>query len=172
MVYLSRMTAPAVAAMSSDNQRTFIAEVASRLHAALGRRKMYSAAQVEAAVGDAKYPLGWAMWAVAVFCTDAEFADYCARRNLQASYRDTRATALGFLDGPGAARTGHLAARVAGASLAAAALVATSSPVAAQQPGLLSTTGNVLSAAGDALDVAEGLVDIVGGVFDFLGIFS
>jgi hypothetical protein len=172
MVYLNHMAASAVAAVSSDNQRTFIAEVASRLHAALGRRKMYSAAQVEAAVGGARYPLGWAMWAVAVFCTDAEFADYCARRNLQANYRDTRATALGFLDGPGAPRASHLAARAAGASLATAAMLAAGSPAAAQQPGPLSSAGNVLSSAGDVLDVAGGIVDIVGGVFDFFGIFS
>jgi len=165
MVYLNRMSASA-ATVSADNQRTFIAEVATRLHAALGRRKMYSA------VGGARYPLGWAMWAVAVFCTDAEFADYCARRNLQANYRDTRATALGFLDGPGAPRTSHLAARAAGAALAAGALVAAGSAAATDRPGLPGNSGSMLSPAGDIIDVAGGIVDIVGGVFDFLGIFS
>ncbi len=129
-------------------------------YAAHGRRKMYSAGQVEAALGKAQFSPGQALWAVSVFCTDAEFADYCARLGVAADYRGTRATALDHLNTP---RSGHVAKLAAGA-IAAGAM----GTVAAAQ---ISQAGSENGIRG-ALDAASDVFDVVGCIFDFLDIFN
>ena len=139
-------------------KRSIIAETAMRLASAHGRRKMYSADEVKAAMGAAHFPAAWAGWAVAVFCTGAEFADYCGKQGVSADYQATRTEAMKFIDRPLAPAAG-----VAGAA-AAAGLAAS--------PANSSDNPSTADLAGDALVVAETGVDVVGGLFEILGIFD
>ena len=139
-------------------KRSIIAETAMRLASAHGRRKMYSADEVKAAMGAAHFPAAWAGWAVAVFCTGAEFADYCARQNLAADYQATRTEAMQFIDRP-------LAPAVGAAAAGAAAVLAASPASGSDNP----STADLV---GDALDVDDTGVDVVGGLFEALGIFD
>ena len=157
--YHFRMDAPNHLPVIADRfKRSIIAETAMRLASAHGRRKMYSADEVKAAIGAAHFPAAWAGWAVAVFCTGAEFADYCARQNLAADYQATRTEAMQFIDRPLAPAAG-VAAAGAAAALAAGPASGSDNPSAADL-------------AGDALDIAETGVDVVGGLFEVLGIFD
>jgi hypothetical protein len=136
-------------------KRSIISETAMRLAATHGRRKMYSSAEVVEAMGKANFPAGWAGWGVAVFCTNAEFADYCAAQGLTADYNNTRLDALRFLDRPQPKAAAPLAA--AGAALGAGAAAASTS--------LTNDEAELL------VDAAEVAVDVVGGIFDVLDIF-
>jgi hypothetical protein len=144
-------------------KRNLISETATRLTAAHGRRKMYSAAEVQSAMQAAKFPAGWAAWGVAVFCTNAEFEDFCAAQGLSADYNQTRADALRFLDKPqpsSVANPATLGVAAGAATLTAGAALADSSGKKADNSG---------SGIGDA---AAAVVDVVGGIVDVLGIFD
>lgn len=148
-------------AIADSFKRNIIAETATRLAATHGRRKMYSSAEVQAAMTAARFPAAWTVWGVAVFCTDAEFGDFCAAQGLTANYNNTRLDALRFLDKP--APTGSVAAKpaiAAGAALTSAVVVA--GPYEKKNE-------SALSSVADAADV---VVDVVGGIFDALDIFS
>jgi len=134
-------------AIADRFKRSIISETALRLNAAHGRRKMYSADEVRAAMATAHFPAAWAGWAIAVFCTDAEFADYCRQQGLDADYAATRAEALRFIDRPMA-------------------------PAAGAPGTTAGTRPSSGEALGDAVDLAGDGVDAVGGLFDALGIFD
>lgn len=134
-------------------KRSIISETAMRLAATHGRRKMYTSAEVVEAMGKANFPAGWAGWGVAVFCTNAEFADYCAAQSLTADYSNTRFDALRFLDKPQPAAT----AAAVGAALGAGAATAGTSLTNDEAERLV--------------DAAEVAVDVAGGIFDVLDIF-
>ena len=165
------MSTPAPLPLIADRFKRFIiAETAMRLNAAHGRRKMYSADEVKAAVQAANFPAGWAGWAVAVFCTGPEFDEYCAHHSISADYAATRDIALQFIDTPAppaGAKVGGVvtAGAVAAGALAAGAALAAPAGGEDQNSSPLS---DVVDLAGDALDLA----DVASGVFDLLGLFD
>ena len=140
-------------------KRSIISETAMRLAAKHGRLKMYSSAQVAAAMSAANFPAAWAGWAVAVFCTGPEFNDFCAAQGLSADYNNTRLDVLRFVDKPQASGSGGAFAVAGAAALVSGAALA----------GADDDQKNSGSSAGDA---AEAVIDVVGGVFDVLDIFS
>lgn len=153
------MSLPAIA---DRFKRSLISETALRLSSAHGRRKMYSADSVQAATAAAHFPAAWAGWAVAVFCTDAEFADYCGKQGVTADYAATRAEALQFVDKPTLAPAAAGVAAVAGmTALAASPALADDNP-----------NGSLIGNAIDIVDTGADVVDVVGGLFDALGIFG
>ena len=147
------MNLPAIA---DRFKRSIISETAMRLAAAHGRRKMYSAAEVQAVMNAANFPAAWAGWNVAVFCTGPEFEDYCTKEGLTADYAATRTEMLKFLDKPLVTP-----AMAAGAAVAAVGLGAGAQALAASGELAL-----------EVADLADDASDVVGGLFDVLQIFD
>ena len=147
-------------------KRNIIAETATRLAATHGRHKMFSAAEVAAVMQAAKFPAGWAGWGVAVFCTNAEFGDFCAAQGLNADYNTTRADALRFLDKP--------PSRVPDVAIAAGAMAATTGAATLTAGAALAGTGDQKDGKPDSglADAADLAADVAGGIFDMLDIFS
>lgn len=141
-------------------KRSIITETATRLAATHGRRKMYSAVEVRAAISAAELPDAWTGWAVAVFCTDNEFADFCASQGLTADYKTTRADVLRFLPKPA-----PVVSPSALAAVAATGAVATGAAAATDET-------SAVAIAKTLLDVVDTAGDIVGTIFDVLDIFS
>jgi hypothetical protein len=143
-------------AISDRFKRSIIAETAMRLAAAHGRRKMYSAAEIQAAMAAANFPAAWAGWTVSVFCTGPEFDDYCAKHGVTADYAATRSEMLKFLDKPLVTP-----AMAAGAVVAAVGAGAGAQALAAS-----------VDLAAEVADLADDASDVVGGLFDVLQIFD
>lgn len=167
----SAATLPAIADRFKSK---IISETAMRLTATHGRRKMYSAEQVAAAMAAAQFPDAWRAWAVAVFCTNAEFDDFCAKNDIAANYQATRDDVLRFVDKSTPSANARIAtgAGVAGATGAAialgtgAALANTGSSEEDQRNKPTALDVVDVATAVDPTDVVSGLLDVIGGIFD------
>jgi hypothetical protein len=138
-------------AISDRFKASIINEAALRLASTHGRRKIYSAVEVGAAMQAAHFPAQWTGWAVALFCTDNEFARFCAQHGIDADYQATRTDVLRFLDRPGPKAAGTTGAVAAGGA-------ASGADIPEGLAGMADTAGEV--------------ADIAGEIFDALDIFS
>ena len=165
-------------------KRNLITDTARRLAAEHGRLKMYSADQVRGAVKAAGFPMAWVGWAAAVFCTNAEFADFCTATGLQADYNNTRLDALRFFERPSSGATPSAMTTVAGvagvAALASGAAFAGNDDEHNERSSALLDSAEVIvdatDLAGSAVEVvgsvASTALDVVGSVFETLDIFG